>query len=86
LKLSFFFLGFAIVGGLVLLISAHDHSGFLLLVLGLLGLGAATFGLLAIAPTTLILDQAGFARRSVFRTREYTWSDFARFRWYTVRG
>lgn len=44
-----------------------------------------TSGLLAIIRTTLILTPGGLVRRSVFRTLEYPWSDFARFRWYAQR-
>lgn len=86
LKLSLSCLAFAVVGGLALLIPVRVYSGWHLLILGFLGLGAVTFGLLAIAPTTLILDPAGLIRCSVFRTFEYPWSDFARFRWYARRG
>jgi hypothetical protein len=86
LKLSFGFLGFALIGGLTLLIPVRVYSGWHLLILGVLGLGAVTFGLLAMVPTKLILDPAGLVRRSVFRTIEYPWTDFARFRWYARRG
>ena len=85
-KLALNSLGFAVVGGLVLLMPARPYSGWQLVILGLLGLGAVAFGLLAIAPTTIILDPGGLVRRSVFRTLEYPWSDFAGFRWYAVRG
>jgi hypothetical protein len=86
LKLSFSFLGFALLAGLALLIPVRIYSGWHLLILGLLGLGAVRFGLLAMMPTKLILDPAGLVRRSVFGTFEYPWSDFARFRWYALRG
>jgi Bacterial PH domain len=86
LKLSFSALGFAVMGGLALLIPVRVYSGWHLLMLGLLGLAAVTFGALAIVPTTLILDPKGLIQRSVFRSFEYSWSDFARFRWYARRG
>lgn len=86
LKLSFTFLGFVVVGGLVLLAPVRVYSGWHLTILGSLGLGAVMFCLLAMVPTTLILDPAGLVRRSVFRTIEYPWSEFARFRWHAMRG
>jgi hypothetical protein len=86
LKLSFSFLGFALIGGLALLIPVRVFADWHLLFLGFVGLGAVTFGLLAMVPTKLILDPGGLVRRSMFRTIEYPWTDFARFRWYAVRG
>ena len=86
LKLSLSCLAFAVVGGLALLIPVRVYSSWHLLILGFLGLGAVTFGVRVIVPATLILDPAGLIQRSVFRTFERPWSDFARFRWYSVRG
>lgn len=85
-KLSLNSLGFAVVSGLVLLSPVQAYSGWHLVILGFLGLGAVTFGLLAIVPTTIILSPCGLVRRSAFRTLEYPWSDFARFRLYARRG
>ncbi len=69
-----------------MLIPVRVFADWHLLFLGFVGLGAVTFGLLAMVPTKLILDPGGLVRRSMFRTIEYPWTDFARFRWYAVRG
>lgn len=86
LKLSLMCLAFLVVGGLLLLVPVRTYSAWHLIFLGFLGLGAVMSALMAISPTTLILDPRGLVWRTAFRTFDHPWSDFAGFRVSPRRG
>ena len=85
LKLALNCLPLTALAALILWLPTIRYSTAHFFVLGLLGFGAAVYALQAIFPATLILDPTCLVLRSAFRTVEYQWCDFARFRWYSYR-